>query len=55
MYLSTPYIPCETESAIAEPSPERKGNAKFTTTDNKNMLTTNFCGIPKKNVTKVQD
>jgi hypothetical protein len=29
-------------------SPESKGNAKSTTTDNKNMLTINFCGIPKK-------
>jgi hypothetical protein len=32
---------------------KREGNAKSTTTDGKNMLTTNF-GIPKKNVTTVQ-
>jgi hypothetical protein len=33
---------------------KREGNAKSTTTDSKSMLTTNFFGIPKKNVTTVQ-
>jgi hypothetical protein len=33
---------------------KRKGNANVTTIDNKNILTTNFHGIAKKNVTIVQ-
>jgi hypothetical protein len=33
---------------------KREGNAKSTTTySKKNMLTTNFFGIPKKNVTTI--
>ncbi len=33
---------------------QKEGNANATTIDNKNILTTNFHGIPKKNVTIFQ-